>query len=158
MGSFAGASLFHYYGGGSSNFSIDPGSTQLLDNSAGSSNPNQSTPTSTTQNTPPPPTTPAKKSGQFADGTYMGEIADAYYGNVEVSAVISNGKLADIKILDYPSDRSTSRFINSHALPMLKSEAIQAQSANVDTISGATDTSAAFRQSLGSALSQAKNS
>ncbi len=43
-------------------------------------------------------------------------------------------------------------------MPMLQTEAIQAQSANVSGVSGATDTSAAFVQSLGSALAQAKNS
>lgn len=47
--------------------------------------------------------------------------------------------------------------INNQAMPMLRSEAIQAQSANVDTVSGATMTSEAFIQSLQSALDQAAN-
>jgi uncharacterized protein with FMN-binding domain len=45
---------------------------------------------------------------------------------------------------------------NSIADPELTSEAVQAQSANVDIVSGATDTSLAFIQSLTNALSQAK--
>ena len=45
--------------------------------------------------------------------------------------------------------------INSRAMPILISEAIQSQDANVDTVSGASDTSAAFRQSLTTALNQA---
>ena len=60
------------------------------------------------------------------------------------------------QFLDYPKDRSTSIRINSRAMPILKSEAIQAQNSNVNTISGATDSSGAFRESLASALAQAK--
>ncbi len=94
--------------------------------------------------------------GTYNDGTYTGGIADAYYGNVQVQATVQNGKLANVQFLSYPSDRSTSRMINSQAMPILISEAIQAQSANVDIVSGASDTSGAFQQSLASALAQAK--
>lgn len=96
-------------------------------------------------------------SGQYVDGTYTGTVANAYYGYVQVQATISGGKLVDVAFLQYPNDRSTSRYINSQAMPALKSEAISAQSASVNGVSGATDTSAAFRQSLASALSQAKS-
>jgi len=56
----------------------------------------------------------------------------------------------------YPNDRRESVDINSQAMPYLKQEAIQAQTAQVDGVSGATDTSQAFIQSLGSALKQAR--
>src|SRR5258708_24173703 len=46
--------------------------------------------------------------------------------------------------------------INNYADPQLTSETIAAQSANVDIVTGATDTSQAFIQSLSDALSQAK--
>ena len=82
-------------------------------------------------------------------------MANAYYGNVQVQAVIQNGQLANVVFLQYPNDRSTSRMINSQAMPQLTQEAIQAQSANVNGVSGASDTSAAFNQSLSSALNQA---
>jgi uncharacterized protein with FMN-binding domain len=74
---------------------------------------------------------------------------------VQVEAIISNGQLTDFKILDYPSDRSTSRRISQIAIPYLMQEAVQAQSASVDLISGATYTSEAFIQSLQSALDMA---
>ena len=108
------------------------------------------------QTTPVPvvTTTPA---GQYADGSYTGSPADAYYGTVQIQAVIKGGKLTAVNFLSYPNDRSTSRSINARAMPQLKTEAIQAQSANVDGVSGATDTSQAFIQSLGSALAEAKN-
>jgi uncharacterized protein with FMN-binding domain len=95
--------------------------------------------------------------GQYKNGTYTGSVADAYYGNIQVQAVISGGKLSDVVILQYPSDRNRSIAINTQAMPYLKSEAIQAQSANVNIISGASDSSSAFIQSLGDALAQAVN-
>lgn len=92
----------------------------------------------------------------YKDGTYTGNVADAFYGNVQVQATVSGGKITDVAFLQYPGDRSTSVRINSQAMPMLKQEAIQAQSAQVDGVSGATDTSKAFIESLSSALNQAK--
>ncbi|MBI1277090.1 MAG: FMN-binding protein [Anaerolineaceae bacterium] len=109
-------------------------------------------PTDIPTNPPPPTATPA---GQYKDGTYDGPIVDAYYGNVQVEAVIQGGKITDVRFLDYPQDRRTSRYINSQAVPWLTQEAVQVQSANVDLISGATFTSEAFVQSLQSALDQA---
>ncbi|MGE5393039.1 MAG: FMN-binding protein [Candidatus Saccharibacteria bacterium] len=95
------------------------------------------------------------QTGKYKDGQYVGSSVDAYYGNVQVRVTVQNGKIADVQFLDYPQDRRTSQMINSQAMPYLKEEAIQAQSANVDIVSGATDTSEAFQQSLSSALSQA---
>lgn len=107
----------------------------------------------------PTPTKPiSKPTGQYIDGIYTGASADAYYGNIKVQVAISGGRLTDVQFLDYPHDRSTSRSINHEAMPYLRSEAITAQSAKVNTVSGATDSSGAFRQSLSSALSKAKNS
>ena len=107
-------------------------------------------PTSVT--TAVPTATPA---GRYKNGTYTGSVADAFYGNVQVQVTISGGMITNVQFLQYPSDRSTSRFINSQAIPLLQQEAIQAQSAQVSGVSGATATSGAFIQSLGSALSQA---
>jgi uncharacterized protein with FMN-binding domain len=90
------------------------------------------------------------------NGTFTGVAADAQWGYVQVQAVIQNGKLTDVKFLEYPNHRSRSVEINTYAMPMLTSEAIQAQSAQVDVVSGATDTAFAFMQSLDDALTQAK--
>jgi uncharacterized protein with FMN-binding domain len=93
--------------------------------------------------------------GQYKDGIYTGDIVDAYYGNVQVQAVIQAGKITNVQFLDYPHDRRTSLRINKIAGPYLTTEAIQAQSAQVDLISGATLTSEAFVQSLQTALESA---
>ncbi len=93
--------------------------------------------------------------GQYKDGTYTGSVADAFYGNVQVRLTVSGGKITDVKFLQYPNSHSTSVYINQQAMPYLKQEAVQAQSSNVQIISGATFTSQAFAQSLSSALSGA---
>jgi uncharacterized protein with FMN-binding domain len=92
----------------------------------------------------------------YKDGTYNGSVADAQWGYIQVQAIVKGGKITDVKFLQYPNERSLSVEINTYADPILTSEAIQAQSANVDFISGATDSSFAFSQSLSSALSQAQ--
>lgn len=93
--------------------------------------------------------------GRYRDGVYTGNSADAYYGNVQVKVTIQSGRMTNVQFLDYPHDQQNSLYINSFATPQLASEAITAQSANVDIVSGATETSQAFIQSLQSALSQA---
>ncbi len=101
--------------------------------------------------------TPADTTGKYKDGTYLGTVEDAYYGNVQVKVVISDGKIVDATLAQYPNDNHTSIRINSLAEGYLKAEAIDAQSANINNISGASLTSAAFKTSLASALSQAQN-
>ncbi len=124
------------------------GSTQ---NSLGNPS-SQSTPTTTQASGS---TTPPTSQGQYKDGTYTGSVADAFYGNVQIQVVIGGGRITDVVFLQYPNDRSTSIAINTQAMPYLKQEAIQAQSAQVDIVSGASDTSQAFQASLASALAQA---
>jgi uncharacterized protein with FMN-binding domain len=96
--------------------------------------------------------------GGFRDGAYVGSVVDAYYGDVQVRARISGGRLVAIEALQYPADRRTSRSINAEALPLLESEAISAQSARVDIVSGATLTSDAYLRSLKTALAEAGSS
>ena len=101
------------------------------------------------------PVAPVANTSGYANGTFTGPVTDAYYGSVQIQAIVQSGRLTGIKVLQYPSDRRTSIVINSQALPMLRDEVVAAQSAKVDIISGATLTSEAFIQSLGGALKQA---
>jgi uncharacterized protein with FMN-binding domain len=91
----------------------------------------------------------------YKDGEYVGDVADAFYGYIQVKAVVENGQLSDVQFLQYPNDRQQSILINRYAMPILRQEALQAQTARVDVVSGATDSSFAFIQSLTSALSKA---
>lgn len=91
----------------------------------------------------------------MADGTYTGPTTDAYYGPMQIEAVVQGGQIVKLRALQYPSDRRTSLAINRQALPLLRDEVIAAQSADVDIITGATLTSEAFIRSLRGALAQA---
>ncbi|HTJ55960.1 MAG TPA: FMN-binding protein [Devosiaceae bacterium] len=94
--------------------------------------------------------------GAYRDGSYKGPSADAYYGRVQVDAVVKGGRIDSIEVLAYPNDRSRSRRISAYALPSLEQEVVQAQSANIDIVSGATLTSEAYIRSLKAALSSAQ--
>jgi len=144
---------------------LDPASEQLA--STGSSIPIYSQgPASSALNTSsgstqtsvpvPRPSLSYPTGSVYKDGRYTGSSANAYYGNVQIAAVIKGGKLVDVQFLDYPRDRNYSVQASNYAMPILKSEAIKAQNAQVDTVSGATFTSNAFIASLSSALSRAK--
>ena len=95
-------------------------------------------------------------SSLYRDGIYTGSVEDAYYGNVQVKVTISGGLIVDVVFLDYPKDRDNSIKINTRAMPLLKTETIKSQSAKIDTITGATQTSKGFVRSLTNALDQAR--
>ncbi len=103
-----------------------------------------------------PSSTPVN-SGFYKNGVFKGPEVDAYYGLVQVQATVQGGKLTEVQFLEYPTDRRTSQEINNIAVPDLQQEALQAQSARVDIVSGATLTSEAFMMSLQNALDSAKN-
>ncbi len=92
----------------------------------------------------------------FKDGVYTGDVKDAFYGDLQVRVNIQNGRIVDVNFLKYPNDRDTSIEINKQAMPILRSEAIKIQNSQVDIVSGATQTSEAYRQSLQSALDKAR--
>lgn len=97
-----------------------------------------------------------KPKNGYRDGEYTGNVVDAFFGYIQVRAVIADGKITDVVFLKYPNDRPTSIQINEEAIPILKEEAIIAQSAKVDIVTGATQSAEAFRISLQSALDQAR--
>ncbi len=103
--------------------------------------------TSSSNNTITAPTAPQTNQA-YKDGTYTGSVEDAYYGSVQVQAVIAGGKIKTVSFLQYPNDNGTSRYISSQVMPILVSEALKSQSAQVDIVTGASQTSAAFQRSL----------
>jgi len=94
--------------------------------------------------------------GQYKDGTYTGPVTDAFYGKLQVVVIVSGGKIISTNCPIFPNDRGETTLVSNRALPLLKQETIAAQSANVNIVSGATQTSEAFQQSLTAALAQAK--
>lgn len=95
------------------------------------------------------------QAGKFKDGQYISSVADAFFGPLQIKTTISNGNIIAIEFLQYPNDRSTSIEISNASLPVLRSEAIASQNAQVDIVSGATQTSEAFRQALQETLDKA---
>ncbi len=89
------------------------------------------------------------------DGTFDGSQIQTRYGTVQVQAVISGGKIADVVPLQLTDVGSLSGEIDQQAVPMLKSEVLSSQSTNVDTVGGATYTSEGYLSSLQAALDAA---
>lgn len=95
--------------------------------------------------------------GSTAAGTktVTGETAQTRWGPVQVKITVKDGKITDVTAVQSPSDNPRDQEINSYALPELRREVLAAQSASIDTVSGATYTSDGYRQSLQSALDSA---
>ncbi|GGS30401.1 FMN-binding protein [Streptomyces humidus] len=97
-------------------------------------------------------------SGGSATGTrhVTGDSVQTRYGPVQVRVTLTNGKITDVSAVEYPQDNPRDQQINSYAVPELTRETLTAQSADIDTVSGATYTSDGYRRSLQSALDSAK--
>ena len=96
-------------------------------------------------------------SAAAAGGTVQvdGDVIGTRFGDVQVRLIESGGKITDIRALRLPFDRRRSNEISQYSEPILRSEALRAQSAQIDTVSGATYTSDAYDTSLQSAIDRA---
>jgi len=88
-----------------------------------------------------------------ATRTITGAVEQNRYGSFQVQVTFDGSKITAVQVLQSPEDRR-SQEINQQATPMLEQEALAAQSANIDTVSGATYTSESYKQSLQSAIDQ----
>lgn len=84
-----------------------------------------------------------------------GDAADTRYGAVQVQVTLDGKKITRIDVIRYPDESGRDREINSYALPQLNQEALAAQTAQIDVVSGATYTSDGYTRSLQSALDKA---
>jgi uncharacterized protein with FMN-binding domain len=94
------------------------------------------------------------KTTKTATRTFTGPSEDMQWGPVQVTITIKGKKIVDARA-SAPTERARSAFINEQAIPWLRQETLQAQSANIDLISGATMTSEAYDASLQAALDAA---
>jgi uncharacterized protein with FMN-binding domain len=101
---------------------------------------------------PPPATTAGSGSASTAPKVVDGDSIDTRWGPVQVQVTVAGGKITDVQPLVVPYDNGKSQEINNYAVPILRQEIIDAQSAQIDTVSGATYTSGGYRDSLQSAL------
>lgn len=86
---------------------------------------------------------------------YLGAVEPNQYGNVQVKITVSGGKITDVEAVQLPQNDPRSSEISSSVAPTLREEALQAQSAQIDFVSGATYTSTGYQASLASAVGQA---
>jgi uncharacterized protein with FMN-binding domain len=102
-----------------------------------------------------PQASPTATGNRFKDGQYTGSDISMRFGDVQVKVIVKSGRIVDIQTPQMPFDRPRSAEISQQAGPLLHDEVLQAQSAQIDSLSGATYTSDAYGQSLQSALDQA---
>lgn len=107
-------------------------------------------PSSSTPTVEPIPTTGP------VNGDFTGAVARAgIYGTVQVQIRVVNGVITDIGTLSYPDKEAESQQLSASSIPVLRSEALSAQSANISSVSGATYTSSAYKASLQAAIKAA---
>jgi uncharacterized protein with FMN-binding domain len=94
-----------------------------------------------------PPTTTTKAPAASAAKTVNGKLVKTNYGDVQVQATFTGEKITAVKFLKQPNSGPTKA-----AVPVLVQETLQAGTADVDSVSGATTTSKAYVESLQSAI------
>jgi uncharacterized protein with FMN-binding domain len=87
--------------------------------------------------------------------TFKGPTVETMHGPVQVSIVVKSKKIVNVKTFISPNSDGRSPFLQERAVPLLKQETLKAQSAKIDVVSGATETSEAFITSLQSAIKKA---
>jgi uncharacterized protein with FMN-binding domain len=90
-----------------------------------------------------------------AGGTYDGDVVQTRFGTVQVQITVKAGAITDVTALKLTDHEGRSVQISNYAAPILRSEVLQAQSADVQTVGGATVTSDAYLTSLQAALDAA---
>jgi uncharacterized protein with FMN-binding domain len=171
VGSLVLVANFHTAPGGV-NLATAPLSEQTTSAAPGTSNRSTSPPTpgsappstrassfSTSSTTARSATVPTAASSTTAPlvtrRTIDGPVISTRYGDVQVGVSLTGKQIVDVRAIKLPYDRPRSQRISESAAPILRNEALQAQSANIDTVSGASYTSQGYIASLQGALDQA---
>ena len=102
-----------------------------------------------------PGTTTNGGASQSGGTTYQGSVASTRWGDVQVTITVADRRITAVDVPVYPDANGRDRQINARALPILTQETLAAQSADIDTVSGATVTSEGYKESLQAALDAA---
>ncbi|MDX6310818.1 MAG: hypothetical protein QOF44_282 [Streptomyces sp.] len=89
--------------------------------------------------------------------TVTGDTIQTRYGPVQVQITLKAGKLTAVNVLQVPNDNPRDAQIAQYSVPVLTQEALAAQSASINSVSGATYTSQGYTSSLQSALDKSGN-
>jgi uncharacterized protein with FMN-binding domain len=91
----------------------------------------------------------------MATRTITGAVESTMYGPMQVKVTLAGTRITNVAVVQETNDGQESQQIDSFAIPKLTAETLAAQSARIDTVSGATTTSTGYIGSLQSALDQA---
>ena len=118
--------------------------------------PSKSATTNNSQ-TQTPASTPTKATvapaTKAVSGTFTGDSIDVRYGFLQVKITVENGKITDAQAVTAPSGRND-RWTQM-SVPVLRQRTLEAQSANISGVTGASFTSYGWYTSLVSALAKA---
>ena len=103
----------------------------------------------------PDSTSTAGDASAGPSGTFTGDAVATLYGTMQVEIVVSDGTIVDVRPLVLGLSDSQSRRINAQAVPILEQRVLEAQSASVSYVSGASYTSEGYLDSVASAISRA---
>ncbi len=126
-----------------------PAGPSATSQAASASPPASSATAAASPSAPPGPTATATQ-----DVTIVGSTVQTRYGPLQVSVTFAGADITAVQALQAPSWHGESRQINAYAIPILTQEAVAADSASIDAVTGATITTQAYRQSLQSAIDQ----
>lgn len=161
MGTLSGlVLLFSYHTSTSSRLVVASGATPSTPSApTPSTSPGSSTSSGSATTPAPAPAkaaTPAPSSSSSsaaaAAGTFTGSAVNTRWGIVQVQITVASGKITASQAVQYPQNNGRDVQINAYAVPALNQEAVAAQSANIDAVSGASYTSDGYIQSLQAAL------
>ena len=113
------------------------------------------TPSSAAPTSASPSPTKTRAATSSATRTIQGDAEDTRYGPVQVAVTLTGSTITSIAIVQVPDQEQRDVEINDYAVPILTQEALKAQSAKIDMVSGATYTSQGYLTSLQSALDKA---
>jgi uncharacterized protein with FMN-binding domain len=122
----------------------NPATTSSSEPSSSSSSPSSSNSTSS-----------SSSGSSTTTKTYTGSVAQTRWGPVQVQITVQGDKITKVTVLQQPNGNHKDAEINDYALPILVQDTLDAQSAQIDMVSGATVTSDGYLTSLQSALDQA---
>ncbi len=110
----------------------------------------------TTTSTPHPSASSPAPPAAATSGSHSatGPLVDYYFGQLAVTVTSTGSKVTSVKIGTLKDSNYRSQSIDQYAIPILQQEALAAKSANIQSVSGASYTSAGFAQSLQGALTK----
>lgn len=162
MGTISGVALLFSYHTSTATQAATVAATATEDSQSAATTPNAaesqgSSSSSSSGSTASEPSSSAQATESTAgvSGTFTGDAVQTRYGAVQVEITVQDGVITSSAAIQYPNRDRHDQQINSYAVPVLNAEAVDAQSAHIDAVSGATYTSVGYVRSLQSAIDEA---